>query len=250
MSPICIIPARLKSSRFPRKILAPFGSSSLLHYVWKAAKETALFSAIYIALDAEETATHVQNFGASFVFTSPDCPSGSMRIAEAAEKLGIENQVVVGWQADEPFITPSTMHTLLHTIKSCPAADVWSLKKKIREKEEMLSPHVVKVVCNHAEYALYFSRSLIPHYRDKDALEGTYYKHIGLYAYAPHILPKLSSLPSSPLEEAEKLEQLSFLQAGWKIKMANTEEEIKGIDTPSQMELARLHLEKLTQRLT
>ena len=232
----CIIPARLNSTRFPRKILAPLKGKPLIQWVYEAAKRVSLFHEILIAVDAEETREVVESFGARALFTSVACQSGTDRLIELVERKEVRADILVNWQGDEPFIMPQMIDELLQTA-GCDDCCIWTLCKKMEGEE---SPHVIKVVLNHSGEALYFSRSAIPYFRDSN--KKIYFKHVGLYAYTLEALRRIAALPPSALEEAEQLEQLRFLQGGLKIKVHQTDHEILGIDTPEQLERAKLLL--------
>jgi len=228
----CVIPARLKSTRFPRKVLSLLHSKPLIQWVWEAAKSVPLFNSVTIAVDAEETADVVRSFGGISIMTSESCPSGSMRLSELLHRNEIDADILVCWQGDEPFLHEKMIGELLQSART-DAADVWTLKKRISALEDVHSPHVVKVVTDREGYALYFSRSPIPYHRDMQ--ETTYYKHIGIYAYTRNALEQLAQLPSSHLAEAEQLEQLNFLHHGLKVRVHETSYEGFGIDIPEHL---------------
>ncbi len=234
---VCIIPARLRSSRLPKKILAPLNEKPLLQWVWEAAQSVSLFHSVYIAIDAEETAAVVKKFGGNYLTTAEGCPNGTSRIGELCHSGKVEADIFVNWQGDEPFLDEKTVATLLSTIESEEEVGIWTLKKKIEDKKEALSPHCVKVVTDQQDYALYFSRAPIPYQVE----EAPYYKHIGFYAYRKESLLKLYSLPHSQLAEAENLEQLNFLYHGLRIKVDETQYEGWGIDTAEDLAKAALH---------
>lgn len=229
----CVIPARLQSSRFPRKVLADLGGKPLLQWAYEAAVKTRHFSDVIIAVDAEETRKVAQGFGAKAVMTSIHCQNGTERLIELVKRKELNADIIVGWQADEPFIKEIAIQDLLQTA-SQDDCSIWTLCKKTHEADSL---HIVKVVRNHKKEALYFSRSPIPYYRDGG--EKIYYKHIGLYAFTLDALKKIDQLPPSPLEEAEKLEQLRFLDGGLKIKVHETHTDLFGIDTPDQLQHAK-----------
>jgi 3-deoxy-manno-octulosonate cytidylyltransferase (CMP-KDO synthetase) len=232
---VCVIPARLGSSRFPRKILAPLGGKPVIQRVWEAAQEVSVFDSVVIAVDSEETADIVSSFGGEAIMTSPDCTSGTVRLVELRRRGLIEGDIFVNWQGDEPFIHTHMIHDLLQSIHE-DTADVWTLKKLFSDHRQALSPHLAKVVCDQAGFALYFSRSPIPFYRDfHEKNQKIYFKHIGIYAFTAQALNKLHLLPSSYLEKAEMLEQLSFLYHGLKIRVHETEHEVLGIDLPEHL---------------
>lgn len=232
----CIIPARLASKRFPQKILARLGGKPLIQWVYEAASRITHFHEVIIAVDAEETRAVVEGFGARALMTSLKCQSGTDRLIELVEKRKLKADILVNWQGDEPFISSEMIDDLLQTAGRDDCS-IWTLCKLVEEAE---SPHTVKVVLNHAREALYFSRSPIPYFRDSN--KKMYFQHIGLYAYTTHALQKIATLPRSPLEEAEQLEQLRFLQGGLKIKVHQTTQEIFGIDIPEHLERAKLLL--------
>jgi 3-deoxy-manno-octulosonate cytidylyltransferase (CMP-KDO synthetase) len=234
----CVIPARLKSTRFPKKMLSTLGNKPLLQWVWEAAKKVPLFDFVSFAIDAEETAELIKSFGGSYFMTSFDCLTGTDRLVELMQKKKISADIWVNWQGDDPFITPQMISDLL---QSCEKnnADVWTLKKRIALKEEINNPHIPKVVCNEEGYALCFSRSTIPYYRDFTPEEKKiYYKHIGVYAFTTKALKKIPTLTPSYLEQAEQLEQYRFLSHGLKVLVHETQEESFGIDLPEHLAMA------------
>jgi len=243
MKTVCVIPARLASTRFPRKVLAPLKGKPLLQWVWEAAMRVSLFDTVVCAIDAEETKRIVEGFGGRALMTSPACGSGTERIVELVQKHQISADIIVNWQADEPFITDKMVHDLLQSVKDG-KSDLWTLMKKMDPLEDPLLPHFVKVVVDSQNYALYFSRSAIPYFRDvKEQTQKIYFKHIGMYAYTRKALLAMSSMSSCGLEEAEKLEQLRFLYHGLKIQVHETQEESLGIDIPEHLREAekRVH---------
>lgn len=237
----CVIPARLASSRFPRKILAHLGGKPLIQWVWEAARRVSLFDSVVFAIDAVETARVIEGFGGVYEMTSARCQNGTERLIELQERKKVSADIWVNWQADEPFLSETMLEELLETCDD-PTIDVWTLCKRIAAHEEIDCPHVVKVVSDAKGRALYFSRSTIPHYPE-GAKEKIYYKHCGLYAYTDAALAKLSTLPPSPLAAAERLEQLTFLAHGFKIFLQETSGEMFGIDVPEQLQAAAERLE-------
>jgi 3-deoxy-manno-octulosonate cytidylyltransferase (CMP-KDO synthetase) len=228
MRVVCVIPARLASTRFPRKILAKIGSKSMLEHVWLAAKRCPEFSEVYIAVDSDEVAIEAERFGAKWKMTSPECENGTRRLIELVEKYDIDADVLVNWQADEPLVKPQMIKDLLQGIYN-PLEEIWTLKKEAF-KEEFHNPNVVKVVCDRFGRALYFSRSLIPY--DRDQKGALVYKHIGLYAYRKGVLGKIKNLSTTALSLVESLEQLAFLENGLSINVNLTQNETIGVDTP------------------
>ena len=235
MKTICIIPARLASKRFPRKVLSTLGSQPLLKWVWDAATRCEIFDEVVFAVDSKETARLIESFGGRFLMTSENCLTGTDRLIELMERKEIEGDIWVNWQADEPFIEEAMIRDLLQTTEQ-KKFDIWSLKKKIEKEDEIDSSHVVKVVTDVKRKALYFSRSPIPYYRDTfEYDEMTYYKHIGIYAFTKKALKKISRLKASNLEIAEQLEQLRFLENGLNIEVHETIYETLGIDHPEDL---------------
>lgn len=237
----CVIPARLKSSRFPRKILALLYDKPLIQWVWEAAKSVSLFNSVTVAVDAEETVRVVRSFGGEPILTSESCPHGTHRLCELVLQNHIDADIIVNWQGDEPFLHKKMIEELLQTIKT-DQADIWTLKKKLTDIQDIQSPHIGKVVTDAKGYALYFSRCPIPFHRDLQ--ETTYYQHIGIYAYRKKTLEQLAHLPSCHLAEAEQLEQLNFLYHGFKIRVHETQYAGFGIDLPEHLEKAHLLAKK------
>ena len=232
---VCVIPARLKSTRFPRKMLSMLRGKPLLQWVWERALQVSLFDTVVIAVDAEETRSLVTSFGGKCVMTSESCLSGTERLVELLKKKVVDADIWVNWQGDEPFIEKKMIQTLLQSCNK-EESDLWTLKKKITKEEEVGNPHIAKVVCDSHGFALYFSRSPIPFYRDGAPYsQQEVYKHVGLYAYTRAALIKISSLPPCSLELAEQLEQLRFLYNGLKIRVHETDFEVFGIDLPEHL---------------
>lgn len=232
MKTICIIPARLYSSRFPKKVLAILGEKPMLQWIWEGATSAEMFDEVAFAIDDHETARLIDSFGGKYHMTSPECLSGTDRLIELQEKGIMKGDIWVNWQGDEPFIQREMIESLLQTIEE--DYDIWSLRKEIEREEEIDDSNVVKVVTDSKSRALYFSRSPIPY--DRDALEAvTYYKHIGIYAYRDEALKEISTLSPSSLERAEGLEQLRFLENGLSIQVHETAHETVGIDVPEDL---------------
>ncbi|MCK4265175.1 3-deoxy-manno-octulosonate cytidylyltransferase [Candidatus Babeliales bacterium] len=232
----CIIPARLNSIRFPKKILSSILGKPILQWVFDAASKIKKFDSVLFAIDSEETKKVLKSFNAPYVMTSQNCPSGTHRLIEVMKTKIIDSDIWVNWQADEPFISEKMINDLLKSSKKS-KTDVWTLKKEIINKQEIISPNTVKVVSDFNDKALYFSRSPIPYYREKIEQEK-YFKHIGIYAYTRDALKVIDSLSSCHLEDAEKLEQLRFLYYGLRIKVNETKYEALGIDTVEDLKTA------------
>lgn len=239
---IGIIPARYGSSRFPGKPLADMGGKPMIQRVYEQVKKA--LNEVWVATDDERILKAVENFGGKAVLTSPDHKSGTDRCNEAFSKIGNGFDVVINVQGDEPFIQPQQIETL----KSCfdsKETELATLVKPFKKDdgfEVLFNPNSPKVVLNKNSEAIYFSRSIIPYIRDTHHTEWldrhVFYKHIGMYAYRSDVLKKITLLPQSNLELAESLEQLRWIENGYKIKVGLTDIETIGIDTPEDMEQA------------
>ncbi len=237
-----IIPARYASSRFPGKLLADLGGKPVLQWTYEAAVQWSEADSVWVAAADERIAEAVKAFGGRVFLSEQNHESGTERCAEAAVALGLEGETIVNLQGDEPFVRSRQMQLLLQALAG--TADIASLCCPLLELDELLNPHCVKVVMSRSGRALYFSRAPIPHRREDAGNsaclpKGCCYKHLGLYAFRPGILPQLADLPPTPLERAEKLEQLRWLQHGFSIQMAETEEASIGIDTEGDLAKAR-----------
>jgi len=244
-----LIPARFASSRFPGKPLANIDGKSMIQRVFE--QSSACFSQVYVATDDNRIRDHVLGFGGKIVMTSPEHRSGTDRCAEAAQFLssaeGLKFDVIVNIQGDEPFIQPEQLN-LLCTCFNDSQTEIASLVKKINNYDDLFNPNIPKVILNQKSEAIYFSRNTIPYLRNfpkEQWLEKhIFFKHIGLYAYRFDTLLKLTALPPSSLEIAESLEQIRWIENGYKIKIAKTEFETIAIDTPEDLEKAELFLKK------
>lgn len=239
---IAIIPARYASTRFPGKPLAMLGGKPIIQRVCEQAR--AVFDRVLVATDDTRIAECVDNFGGKAVMTRPDHRSGTDRCFEAYEKAGEDCDVVVNVQGDEPFIAPQQLKAVCHCFDN-PATDIATLVMPFAPTatwDEIANPNSPKVVVGAGGRALYFSRSVIPYIRGSEHTEWprrhTFFKHIGLYAYRSEVLKRLTALPPSPLEMAESLEQLRWLEAGYTITTAETHTATIGIDTLADLERA------------
>jgi 3-deoxy-manno-octulosonate cytidylyltransferase (CMP-KDO synthetase) len=242
MKVIAIIPSRLASQRLPRKPLADICGKPMIQWVYEAAKKSKFISEVYVATDSQEIADACIVFGAKYILTSPDIPSGTDRIAIAFNQLNESADVIINIQGDEPFITSEMLDDFVVYIKG-KEFDVATLISRISDSEDISNPSVVKVALSKDNYALYFSRSPIPHLRDipiENWCESAdYWKHIGIYAYKPESLKSFVRLPQSNLEQMEKLEQLRLLEDGAKFLCYETDLKLLAIDTPKDLEKAR-----------
>lgn len=239
---ICVVPARLHSSRFPRKVLKTLGGKPLLQWVYDAAISCHIFDEILFAVDASETKELVESFGARALMTSESCLNGTARMIEVKQRYDVEGDIWVNWQGDEPFIEKPLILDLLQSIDK--PVDVWTLRKKITENYEMQDSSVVKVVVDHEDRALYFSRYPIPYYIKESEL--ALYKHIGIYAFTDKALNKISTLEVCDLELSESLEQLRFLYYGMKVAVHETVYKTMGIDLQEHLDLAEIVVKNST----
>ncbi len=236
---IGIIPARYASTRFPGKPLALLGGKPVIQHVYE--KVAAVFEAAYVATDDERIYNAVKAFGGNVVMTRTDHKSGTDRIEEAIEKIGGDWDVVVNVQGDEPFVAKSQLDTICHCFDD-PTTQIATLGKAFTSMAAVENPNSPKIAVSNQGFALYFSRSVIPYVRGKERedwlLHFPYLKHLGIYAYRKEVLREVTQLPQSSLEIAESLEQLRWLQNGYKIKIGITDVETVGIDTPEDLQRA------------
>lgn len=243
---IGIIPARYASTRFPAKPLALLGGKTVIERVYRQVE--GVLDDVVVATDDERIRQAVLAFGGKVVMTSPNHKSGTDRVQEAFTLVGAGYDVVVNIQGDEPFIQAQQLEALRQCFTD-PSVDIATLVKPFRPEDGLAAlenANSPKVVVNKRMEALYFSRSIIPFTRGKEKEEWlsdhTYYKHIGLYAYRANVLGEITALPQSSLELAESLEQLRWLENGYKIKVGISDIETIGIDTPEDLERAEAFL--------
>ena len=227
-----VIPARFASTRFPAKALARISGKSMLQHVFERASQARYLTSVVIATDDQRIYDEAKRFGAPVRMTRADHLSGTDRVAEVASTD--DAQIVVNIQGDEPLIDPAAIDAAVLSILDHPEIPMGTLKKRIEDPAEIDNPNVVKVVTNFAGDAIYFSRATIPYLRGNESL--TRFKHIGLYVYRRDFLLSYSDLPVGPLEKAERLEQLRALENGYSIRVAETEYESIGVDTPEDFE--------------
>jgi 3-deoxy-manno-octulosonate cytidylyltransferase (CMP-KDO synthetase) len=232
-----VVPARFASTRFPGKPLADIGGKPMVVCVCERAAASGA-SAVHVATDDERIANTVREHGYSAIMTRADHASGTDRIAEAAEKLGLgSEEIVVNVQGDEPLIPPALIAAVAGAFRQHRQASVTTACHAIHDAETLANPNVVKVVMDARGYALYFSRSPIPYAR---AGTPACYRHAGIYGYRARFLKQYSGLPPAPLEQAEALEQLRVLWHGFRIAVAVSESDIPpGVDTPQDLEAVR-----------
>lgn len=236
---IGIIPARYESKRFSGKVLAELLGKPVIQHVWERAKKSTLLDDLLVAADDEQIIRAVSSFGGKAVLTDKKHASGTDRINEAAQSL--QADIIINIQADEPLLESPMIDDLISALSNDPHIVMATLRKKITDFEEINDPNVVKVAADNKGYALYFSRRLIPFYYDA-CPEKIYYKHIGLYAYTKKFLNVFTHLPASPLEMAERLEQLRTLENGYNIKVLETKYDTIAVDTFHDLEKVRAKL--------
>lgn len=241
-----IIPARYASTRFPAKALVDINGKSMIQRVFEQARQATSLTAVVVATDDVRIYDHVRSFGGEVVMTSTHHQSGTDRCQEVVEQLGETYPYVVNIQGDEPFIQPRQIDLLTSVLDG--TTELATLVKAIADPAVLMNPNSPKVVVSQTDgalrEALYFSRQPIPYQRNQPAdawlQHHTYWKHIGLYAYRTDILAQLTKLPPSLLENAEALEQLRWLENGYRIRVVETDLESYGIDTPEDLEQLRI----------
>jgi len=242
---IGIIPARYASTRFPGKPLALLGGKTVIQRVYE--QVVSVLGEAYVATDDERIHNAVEQFGGRAIMTRNDHKSGTDRIQEAVEKIQTDADVIINVQGDEPFIQKSQLETVKHLFDD-PQTQIATLGKPFENMEAVENPNSPKIICDLNGYAMYFSRSVIPYIRGKEQKEWIqhfpFLKHIGLYAYRREVLSEVTKLPQSPLEIAESLEQLRWLQNGYRIKVGLTDVETIGIDTPDDLARAEAFLKE------
>jgi 3-deoxy-manno-octulosonate cytidylyltransferase (CMP-KDO synthetase) len=233
-----VIPARYASSRFPGKPLVDIGGKSMIQRVYEQAKKCYDLTDVVVATDDERIFEHVKGFGGAAVMTSDQHQSGTDRCAEVALQHP-EYQVVINIQGDEPYIDPEQISKLAACFNT-PDVQLATLVKRVKTEQELNNPNTPKVIVNKLSEAVYFSRSPIPHIRGEEPQNWlefyTYFKHIGIYGYRADILQEVTKLPIASLEKAESLEQLRWIENGYRIKVAETELETYAVDTPEDLD--------------
>lgn len=234
MKCIAMIPARFSASRFHAKLVQDLGGKPVIVRTYEAALKTNLFDEIYIVTDHETIRDLIESEGGKVIMSVQEYECGSDRIAAAAQSM--EADIIVNVQGDEPFIDRDSLEALIEVFKNDrkKEIDLASLMHPLHLKEDIENPNNVKVVVDTSNFALYFSRAPIPFWRDKE-VSVTYYKHKGVYAFRKEALLAFPTLPMSPLESAEKIEAIRYLEYGKKIKMVETPHEGIGIDTQEDL---------------
>jgi 3-deoxy-manno-octulosonate cytidylyltransferase (CMP-KDO synthetase) len=238
MKIIAVIPARYASTRFPAKLMQDLGGKTVITRTYNAAVATGLFDDVFVVTDSALIFNEIVSNKGKAIMSIKEHESGSDRIAEAVEHLEVD--IVVNVQGDEPFINKEPLEKVIEVFRKDKARqiDLASLMLEITDETEISNPNNVKVVVDQSGFALYFSRSVIPYPREKNA-GARYFRHIGVYAFRKQALLDFYSLPMQSLEASEKLEQLRYLEFGKRIKMIETSHAGIGIDTPEDLEKAR-----------
>jgi 3-deoxy-manno-octulosonate cytidylyltransferase (CMP-KDO synthetase) len=239
---IAIIPARYASTRFPGKVLEKIGDKTILNMVWEQVKKSKRVDRVIIATDDERISDEVKNFGGEYEMTFMTHKSGTDRCAQVSQKFW-DSSIIINVQADEPFIIPEMIDILAERMSGDNWIEIATLCNEIQSLEQSADPNVVKVVKDKFNKVLYFSRATIPHYRDDNSSIAHTFRHIGIYAFRNKVLRYLTSLPQSPLEYAEKLEQLRWMENGYKIYAYETNYDGISIDTPEDLQRALEYFE-------
>ncbi len=249
MRVLAVIPARYASTRFPAKPLALLGGKPIVQWVYEAVAKAV--ERVVVATDDQRIYDAVVAFGGEAVMTSTEHQSGTDRCAEAFEKCGYEADIVVNVQGDEPFIAPEQIATLLQCFEN-ETVEIATLAREFKAEEgieALENPNSPKVVISPKGEAVYFSRSVVPYLRDVERSKWlehhTFYKHVGIYAFRAATLGEITRLPLSPMERAERLEQLRWLESGYKIGVGITDVENVGIDTPDDLQRAEILIKSL-----
>lgn len=247
MKIVGIIPARYASTRFPAKPLADIAGQTMIEWVYSQAKKSSQLDRVIVATDNQKIHDHVKSKGGEVCMTSENHVSGTDRCAEVLASTGEQFDYVINIQGDEPFIDPRQIDLLASLLDG--EAELATLIKKITDADALHNSNIVKVIRNAKNEAIYFSRSPLPHLRnvpkEKWFEQQDYFKHIGMYGYRSDILGEITQLAPSTLELAESLEQLRWIENGYKIKVAETDIESMGIDTPEDLERAVKSLTKI-----
>lgn len=240
-----MIPARYGATRFPAKLMQDLCGKPVIVHTYERVADTRLFDEVYVVTDDDRIEKAIREVGGKVIRSKKEHNSGSDRLAEASRDLDVD--IIVNVQGDEPFTDKENLQKVIDIFVKdlTKSIAVASLMERITDPDDIANPNNVKVVVNKFGEALYFSRNIIPFPRDPNT-KVSYYKHIGIYAYRKEALQQFTELPPSLLEETEKLEQLRYLENGFKIRLALTNIPTIGIDTPEDLERARKRL--ITQK--
>jgi 3-deoxy-manno-octulosonate cytidylyltransferase (CMP-KDO synthetase) len=240
---IGVIPARYSSTRFAGKVLVDILGKPMIQHVWERSKQALLLDDLIIACDEEKVASIAREFGAQVVMTAKGHSCGTDRIAEVVNPLDVK--IIINIQGDEPLVHPTMIDSVARALIGDKSLSMATIVKKIEDPLIVNDPHVVKVVVDKNNFAMYFSRSAIPfHAQNSDLKQPVYYKHIGLYGYTKDFLFTFKNLAQSNLEKTEKLEQLRVLEEGYRIKTIETKYETIGVDTIEDLEKLKEYLQK------
>ena len=240
-----MIPARYGATRFPAKLMQDLCGKPVIVHTYERVADTRLFDEVYVVTDDDRIEKAIREVGGKVIRSKKEHNSGSDRLAEASRDLDVD--IIVNVQGDEPFTDKENLQKVIDIFVKdlTKSIAVASLMERITDPDDIANPNNVKVVVNKFGEALYFSRNIIPFPRDPNT-KVSYYKHIGIYAYRKEALQQFTELPPTLLEETEKLEQLRYLENGFKIRLALTDIPTIGIDTPEDLERARKRL--ITQK--
>ena len=238
MKVIAMIPARHSASRFPGKMMKDLSGKPVIVRTYLSALNTELFDEVFVVTDSEVIFNAITSEGGKAIMSKKEHNCGSNRIAEAVEDM--DSDIVINVQGDEPFIDAASLSKLIQVFKEdeLKEIDLASLKVQLTDQNEIENPNNVKVITDENNFALYFSRSVIPFPRDND-VDVKYYKHKGVYAFRKEALIDFYHSPMTPLETAEKIEAIRYLEVGKKIKMIETDIDSIGIDTPEDLKKAQ-----------
>ncbi len=235
MNVLAVIPARYASSRFPGKPLAPLAGKPMIQRVWERVRQACALSEALVATDDQRIVSAVRAFGGLAVLTRQDHRSGTERVAEVAA-LRPAADIIVNVQGDEPLIHPAAINLAVETLRDDETVQVATLAVPISRAADIMDPNVVKTVLDFDGNALYFSRAPIPWVRDRGGpVHARHLKHLGLYVYRRQALLEFPTFPQGELEKIEQLEQLRWLENGWRIRVAETEHDSIGVDTPEDI---------------
>lgn len=235
MKVTAIIPSRYESKRFPGKALTTIQGKTMIQRVYEQVQKSNLVDSVHVATDSDAIQASILEIGGNVVMTSGKCKSGTDRVAEAARTLKLEeDDVIVNIQGDQPFLQPECLNDLIQAFLAKPGLAMSTLAYGIKDENEINDPNNVKVIFDGDGFAIYFSRARIPFNRDH-APDVQYYKHIGIYAYSNAFLQKFTTLPYSPLENIEKLEQLRAIEGGYQIQLTVTDHDSPSIDDPADI---------------
>ncbi len=237
---VAVIPSRYRSTRLPGKPLALIDGKPMIEHVWRRASGARHVDAVIVATDDDQIARTVDQFGGIAVMTRSDHATGTDRLAEVARELTCD--LIVNVQGDEPLITPAAIDAAVAPLVGRASERMGTLRKRLTDPDDLDNPSIVKLVIDHQGYALYFSRSPIPHVRPGQSAP-TMWRHLGLYVYQRQFLLEMAAMPQTPLELAEGLEQLRVLEHGFRIATVETNADTIGVDTPEDLERVRRFVE-------